>query len=186
MASQQSPSPASKAHDDLSCTNGNNGHSTNGVRPHHESCGERAVTADESELGTSIIDDKDSSADTEEESFLLVLGDHLYRRGPGTTRACASQLIHAFLEHGEVGKPTIGLKVRVHRICVICVVVVVCIYLLYIYVCVSRSIRTLNKESAANGSRSDLKTHTLDTGKLETFPPKIEMKKQEVGNQTNY
>lgn len=48
----------------------------------------------------------------EEESFLLVLGDHLYRRGSGTTRACASQLIHAFLKHGEIGKPAIGLKVR--------------------------------------------------------------------------
>lgn len=45
------------------------------------------------------------------ESFLLVLGDHLYRRGAGTTHACASQLVHAFLEHGEVGKPAIGLKV---------------------------------------------------------------------------
>ncbi len=48
----------------------------------------------------------------EEASFLLVLGDHLYRRGPGTTQACASQLLHAFLEHGEAGKPAIGLKVR--------------------------------------------------------------------------
>lgn len=47
------------------------------------------------------------------ESFLLVLGDHLYRRGAGTTQACASQLIHAFLEHGEAGKPAIGLKVGV-------------------------------------------------------------------------
>lgn len=45
------------------------------------------------------------------ESFLLLLGDHLYRRGPGTTQACASQLIHAYLEHGETGKPVIGLKV---------------------------------------------------------------------------
>lgn len=48
----------------------------------------------------------------EDESFLLVLGDHLYRRGGSTTRACASQLIHAFLKHGEAGKPAIGLKVR--------------------------------------------------------------------------
>ncbi|CAM9442895.1 unnamed protein product [Pylaiella littoralis] len=44
-------------------------------------------------------------------SFLLVLGDHLYRRGAGTTQACANQLIHAFLEHGEAEKPAIGLKV---------------------------------------------------------------------------
>ena len=50
--------------------------------------------------------------DEEDASFLLVLGDHLYRRGPGTTQACASQLLHAFLEHGEAGKPAIGLKVR--------------------------------------------------------------------------
>lgn len=48
----------------------------------------------------------------EDSSFLLVLGDHLYRRGPGTTHACASQLVHAFLEHGQAGKPAIGLKVR--------------------------------------------------------------------------
>lgn len=45
------------------------------------------------------------------ESFLLVLGDHLYRRGVGTTHACADQLIHSFLAHGEAGKPAIGLKV---------------------------------------------------------------------------
>lgn len=51
----------------------------------------------------------------EDSSFMLVLGDHLYRRGAGTTHACASQLIHAFLEHGEAGKPAIGLKVRVGR-----------------------------------------------------------------------
>lgn len=54
--------------------------------------------------------DDDSHGD---ESFLLVLGDHLYRRGAGTTRACSSQLLHAFLEHGEAGKPAIGLKVSV-------------------------------------------------------------------------
>lgn len=50
-------------------------------------------------------------SEEEESSFMLVLGDHLYRRGAGTTHACASQLIHAFLEHGEAGKPAIGLKV---------------------------------------------------------------------------
>lgn len=49
--------------------------------------------------------------DDEKESFLLVLGDHLYRRGLGSTRSCSSQLLHAFLEHGEAGKPAIGLKV---------------------------------------------------------------------------
>eukprot|EP00752_Nemacystus_decipiens_P005273 g4783.t1 len=51
------------------------------------------------------------SEEEEDSSFMLVLGDHLYRRGAGTTHACASQLIHAFLEHGEAGKPAIGLKV---------------------------------------------------------------------------
>lgn len=45
------------------------------------------------------------------DAFLLVLGDHLYRRGPGTSTACASQLIGAYLEHGQRGKPAIGLKV---------------------------------------------------------------------------
>ncbi|CAN0498331.1 unnamed protein product, partial [Ectocarpus sp. 12 AP-2014] len=52
-----------------------------------------------------------SSGEDPDSSFLLVLGDHLYRRGAGTTEACASQLVHAFLEHGEAGKPAIGLKV---------------------------------------------------------------------------
>ncbi|CAN0050212.1 unnamed protein product [Ectocarpus sp. 6 AP-2014] len=52
-----------------------------------------------------------SSGEDLDSSFLLVLGDHLYRRGAGTTEACASQLVHAFLEHGEAGKPAIGLKV---------------------------------------------------------------------------
>ncbi|CAM9274498.1 unnamed protein product [Scytosiphon promiscuus] len=52
-----------------------------------------------------------SGGEEEDSSFLLVLGDHLYRRGPGTTHACASQLVHAFLEHGQAGKPAIGLKV---------------------------------------------------------------------------
>lgn len=52
-------------------------------------------------------------SEEEDSSFMLVLGDHLYRRGAGTTYACAGQLIHAFLEHGEAGKPAIGLKVRV-------------------------------------------------------------------------
>lgn len=56
-------------------------------------------------------DDGGSVGEDVGESFLLVLGDHLYRRGAGTTHACASQLIHAFLEHGEAGKPAIGLKV---------------------------------------------------------------------------
>lgn len=51
-------------------------------------------------------------SEEDDSSFMLVLGDHLYRRGAGTTHACASQLIHAFLEHGEVGKPAIGIKVR--------------------------------------------------------------------------
>lgn len=55
------------------------------------------------------------SEEEEDSSFMLVLGDHLYRRGAGTTHACASQLIHAFLEHGEAGKPAIGLKVRRRR-----------------------------------------------------------------------
>ncbi|CAM9232286.1 unnamed protein product, partial [Ectocarpus fasciculatus] len=50
------------------------------------------------------------SGEDPDSSFLLVLGDHLYRRGAGTTEACASQLVHAFLEHGEAGKPAIGLK----------------------------------------------------------------------------
>lgn len=65
--------------------------------------------------GRGVTDGPNGSAGEEDvldESFLLVLGDHLYRRGPGTTHACASQLIHAFLEHGEAGKPAIGLKVR--------------------------------------------------------------------------
>lgn len=52
-----------------------------------------------------------SSSGDGEESFLLVLGDHLYRRGVGTTHACADQLVHSFLAHGEAGKPAIGLKV---------------------------------------------------------------------------
>lgn len=63
-------------------------------------------------------DEADGGADAhaDEEAFLLVLGDHLYRRGAGTTRPCASQLIHAYLEHGDAGKPAIGLKVRLKRL----------------------------------------------------------------------
>lgn len=60
-----------------------------------------------------VDDDSDDDGGVHgDEAFLLVLGDHLYRRGAGTTRACSSQLLYAFLEHGEAGKPAIGLKAR--------------------------------------------------------------------------
>lgn len=71
---------------------------------------ERSNGASEHSLSNGSLGDGDG-CEGAEESFLLVLGDHLYRRGAGTTHACADQLIHAFLEHGDAGKPAIGLKV---------------------------------------------------------------------------
>ncbi|CAM9562446.1 unnamed protein product, partial [Hapterophycus canaliculatus] len=64
-----------------------------------------------SRIGRGSSSDGVGGGEDEDSSFLLVLGDHLYRRGPGTTHACASQLVHAFLEHGQAGRPAIGLKV---------------------------------------------------------------------------
>lgn len=66
--------------------------------------------------GAAVEDDAgEADVDADAEAFILVLGDHLYRRGAGTTRPCASQLIHAYLEHGDAGKPAIGLKVCLKR-----------------------------------------------------------------------
>lgn len=81
------------------------GAETNGLQ-NGAHLGERAPVAVD---GAALVDSRET------EAFLLVLGDHLYRRGAGTTRACASQLIHAYLENGEAGKPAIGLKVEIMR-----------------------------------------------------------------------
>jgi UTP-glucose-1-phosphate uridylyltransferase len=45
-----------------------------------------------------------------EEPFLLCLGDHLYKSGPGSTRSCAAKLMDAFQQVGDVLRPMLGLK----------------------------------------------------------------------------